>query len=1325
MNIKTALTISRPVRIALIVFGVLVVAYVSAVMALKTQWFHNWVKERVVVDLQHLTGARVEIGNLEVHPAIFQLDFRNLRLHGREAPSERPLLAARIVVVRMNPLSLLFRRLWISSLYARGVEIHWVTYRDGSTNLPGAVTNERSAVSKLTALSISTLDLLDADLYWNNHKIPLDLTARRVALLLYFSKLQGYWGSCSASPLQLRKRSRRSPELTFGTHLLLTQRGLSLTSLVWHTAGASGKGVASVEWAPGLRGVATIEALGNLGEFAHAVGWNAVQAGKFEGKCRATYRDGQWAAQGHLEAKGVSLRTARFRSDRIDLASEFATDGKKVLLSDLRIFTLGGSISGQGEIGLKAPTPDYSFDLHLSKLGMNKTLRALPGGETLAQLLSLDSRIDGTARVSWAGNLQHVQSRFDLQLIPPSSLPAGLQPLAGSLRGSAQLSPPFTSNFDQVQLKTFHSAFVAQGNLGATQSDLQIHGSTNDFAETEPLFDYLTAFNRPIPLQLRSSLVFAGTVTGPAFRPDIRGQIRAGDFVYHGWAWNGFSGTLDASPDHLRLRAGRLYSGPSVFNFEGSIKLADGQVKPDALVNLAAQASRSPLEGLEEAVGTRYPVSGLVTGRLDLGGTLSNLTGKGNFQIADGTIDGEPFDLASAQPLVNNSIWSLQNVVLKKGTGSASGWLRLDWPRRSFKMELHGANFSLTQFKTLQHHLRSSGAVPRTLSVGGQAEFELRGSGSPAQPHAQLTSAIRSINLGGRQVGNLQARIGLQGEKLQAEGQLDGPNDERLDFAVDADTQRGWPATLHGQFNNFRLDPWLRWLGAGYAEVPVTVSGSYSGQGPLRRLRNLTGKAQVKTLTLAVPGFELQNDQPVEIRYAGGTLVFNSFRMRGPSTDFTVQISADLLSMPALSLGVHGSAQAAVLRFFNPSIQSAGGFDLNFSVAGPLAQPALAGEIDVRNLSVRYGEMPLILAGLNGKIALKGNQATIVSLSGTSGESAVRLSGSATISSPIVYDISANLQNLRFEYPLDFTSLLNGNLHLAGSSQEGDLSGDISIQQMFVGQNFNVVNWMGQIGSVLGEIPTGEATSTASKIRLDVRVASNPEIRLASRTLSFVATIDATLRGTVAHPVAIGNVRIQQGQTLISGNHYRILRGEITMSGPFQTVPTLDIEAQTRVDRYNLTVDITGPVDRAKLAYRSDPPLPTEDILSLLALGYAPQQQLMSSTGSQPFGTLGASALLSQALSSQVSGRVQQLFGISRIRIDPNLLGPATAGGARITIEEQLPHNLTITYSTNTAAAEQRDIRVEWNLSNRISLIGERDINGVYGFEIRFRRRLR
>jgi translocation and assembly module TamB len=149
-------------------------------------------------------------------------------------------------------------------------------------------------------------------------------------------------------------------------------------------------------------------------------------------------------------------------------------------------------------------------------------------------------------------------------------------------------------------------------------------------------------------------------------------------------------------------------------------------------------------------------------------------------------------------------------------------------------------------------------------------------------------------------------------------------------------------------------------------------------------------------------------------------------------------------------------------------------------------------------------------------------------------------------------------------------------------------------------------------------------------------------------------------------------------------------------------------------------------MDRLKISYRSDPPLPTSDVLSLLAFGYARQQEEMATTTTQPLPAVGASALLSEALSSQVSGRIQQLFGVSRIKIDPNVGGlGASTGGARVTVEQQVTRDLTITYVTTTDSSQRRIIQFEWVLSDKVSLIGERDQNGIFGGELRFRQRFK
>jgi translocation and assembly module TamB len=225
--------------------------------------------------------------------------------------------------------------------------------------------------------------------------------------------------------------------------------------------------------------------------------------------------------------------------------------------------------------------------------------------------------------------------------------------------------------------------------------------------------------------------------------------------------------------------------------------------------------------------------------------------------------------------------------------------------------------------------------------------------------------------------------------------------------------------------------------------------------------------------------------------------------------------------------------------------------------------------------------------------------------------------------------------------------------------------------------------------------------------------------------LRLVGDIDIRLQGTVANPVQVGSIHLLSGESVFRGNRYKLVRGDMSLTNPFRTQAYLDLEAQTRVQSYDLTLDISGPFDRLKFAYRSDPPLPTTDILSLLALGYVRQEEAFSPVGGSPTATIGASAILSGALATQVTGRIQHLFGVSRIKIDPNVGVPGFGSGARVTVEQQVTANLTLTYVTDTSYSQYRIIQFEWNVSDNVSVLGVRDQNGIFGIEFRFRRRFK
>jgi translocation and assembly module TamB len=153
-----------------------------------------------------------------------------------------------------------------------------------------------------------------------------------------------------------------------------------------------------------------------------------------------------------------------------------------------------------------------------------------------------------------------------------------------------------------------------------------------------------------------------------------------------------------------------------------------------------------------------------------------------------------------------------------------------------------------------------------------------------------------------------------------------------------------------------------------------------------------------------------------------------------------------------------------------------------------------------------------------------------------------------------------------------------------------------------------------------------------------------------------------------------------------------------------------------------VTIDFSGKASHLALNYRSDPPLPDSDIVALLALGSTGEGgALRSQPGAAQ--NYGATALLSEAISTGIGGRIEHLFGVSSFRVDPFVAGTATESNAaaRVTIQKQVTRGLTITYSTNAATSNQYQlIQVEYALRRSLSVIFLRDINGTYGLDIKF-----
>jgi len=204
---------------------------------------------------------------------------------------------------------------------------------------------------------------------------------------------------------------------------------------------------------------------------------------------------------------------------------------------------------------------------------------------------------------------------------------------------------------------------------------------------------------------------------------------------------------------------------------------------------------------------------------------------------------------------------------------------------------------------------------------------------------------------------------------------------------------------------------------------------------------------------------------------------------------------------------------------------------------------------------------------------------------------------------------------------------------------------------------------------------------------------------------------------------------VTQGEVVFFGSKYTIDQGTIAFYDPSRINPILNIDLSTAAQGIDVSLSVSGPMDRMKLSYRSDPPLQFSEIVSLLASGKVPTSDPVLAARApaapqQSFQQMGASTLLGQAVANPVSGRLQRLFGVSKLKIDPQIVGGASnTTRATLTLQQQITRELTFTYIQDVTQPNPEVLRVEWAVNPRWSAIAQRDINGLLDLDVFYKKR--
>ena len=122
-------------RIGIGIAAVLVLLIVSAILIVQTNWFKNFVREKIVSAIEDATGGKVDLKSFAFSWTNLQATITDLTIHGTEPPGNAPLVNVQQIVLRLK----LFSSGHAVDLAYLGVtrpSANVIVFANGKTNLP-------------------------------------------------------------------------------------------------------------------------------------------------------------------------------------------------------------------------------------------------------------------------------------------------------------------------------------------------------------------------------------------------------------------------------------------------------------------------------------------------------------------------------------------------------------------------------------------------------------------------------------------------------------------------------------------------------------------------------------------------------------------------------------------------------------------------------------------------------------------------------------------------------------------------------------------------------------------------------------------------------------------------------------------------------------------------------------------------------------------------------------------------------------------------------------------------------------------------------------
>lgn len=990
-------------------------------------------------------------------------------------------------------------------------------------------------------------------------------------------------------------------------------------------------------------------------------------------------------AQLTLQASGQKLLAPGMdRSIDADVKLSAQMDGGTISISRLKALADDVELSGDGR-----------FQMDDEALAAKLSLRA----DDLSKVLAVAGipSVNGacTAELAVDGSLK--QPQFSLDLVS-KNLKIETYSL-GDLIVQANMDPEGRLNLNSFDLQNRGSRIEGKAQLrllpGGGGIDPEFVNtlaltletlSAGDFMESPPVNGTIDG-----RLQVGGPL---GSLTGELF---LIGKALGTDVAS--------IGDVDA---HMRLNAGTVFmdrlnlrNKASIFNATGSIQLLTPEtlrLVEDPSLNFTVNSDHlDPGDFIDKASGD-FTFIGEIKGSLDKPIGKITLAGR---QI---NLAGQSLETLSLDARFNDRRLWLDQVLAVFIPGEqieGGGSVGMD---KTIDLQLKSDGISLSSIQRLNDFLPGE----------GQLRLDATGKGNIENPDIDGHLSISDIIINDEAMENINLTFSLHDMLAKVKGNLD------FDMDATCDLKKG---DFDARLIFDRTETAAYFKAAGKPDFRGTLTGQVQAVGNINDVDHASGQVDLNALELFYKDISLIQSDKMKLKMVDQQLSIPEFEVVLLSSG-SLRLKGDARIGGQLNMKVDGRIPLAAAGVFSDEVADAKGvLIVEGGLTGNTAAPQIDARVDLENIGMTVPGLVQKLHDLNGSIQLTSDNIKIEALSGFLDTGSFSLNGNIAHEkfTPAKVNLAIKAKALPLEVADTMSVLLNSDIQITGNDRTAAARGEIVLLEGVYYKDVKI-NLL-QIATSRQRSVAPETTPLSlpyfDTVNLDIAIKNRQPFFVQNNLAQLEISPDLKIEGALARPIVSGRAQVKSGTVIFQKKIFDVKKGIIDFINPYKTEAEIDIESETTIRTWTITLTIKGTPDNLDLRLSSVPTESDSDILSLILFGRT-AQELAGGEGGQKRST---GQIMAEMIADTFGEDIKKTTGVDILQLETSdTSDDQDAAGVKVTVGKHLSDRMTVKYAVESkdGVVVQRAI-TEYKLLENILVSGFQDNLGIFGAELVFR----